>query len=390
MSRQHRPTALVIGGHFQGLGAIRALSQAGVSVALVDSEPNISRFSRDVSRYIMGPKVDDAPVFLTFLRRLAEQEGLAGAVIFPTDDETVHFLSTHHEALSPWFTSWMPPWAIIEPLYHKGVGYQLAERIGVPIPKTDYPENREEAASWEGPFPALIKPAVMRRFFKQTGHKVFRAMNTDELVRAYDRAAAILPADEILIQEQIPDVSRHLYSFCPVFDGEKTLARIVARRIRQHPMDFGQASTFAETVRRPELERLGETYLKAVGYSGLAEVEFVMDPRDGVYKFLEVNPRIWGWHTLALAAGVNLPYLCYRWAIGDPVQSQDYGDARWMRILTDVGVAVTECLKGRMRPTEYLESLKGSKTYAVWSGRDPLPFFAELMLLPYMMVKRGF
>ncbi len=387
---KHTFKAIVLGGHFQGLGAIRALGESGVSVVLMDHEPNISKFSRYVSQYIKSPDLSDREKYLQFLLKSCEKYSLQKAVLFPIDDETVHFLSINHAELSKYFNLWTPAWEFIEPLYHKGIGYKLAEKIGIPIPKTAYPQSIEDVAKWDGPFPALIKPAIMRSFFKQTGKKVFPAGNMIELQDAYKKAVQIIPASEILIQEEIPDVSNNLYSFCPLFDGSSTLARIVAKRIRQHPMDFGQASTFAEIVREPELETMGTRYLKSVGYSGLGEVEFIKDPRDGQFKFLEVNPRIWGWHTLAIAAGVNLPYLTYLWCIGEKITPSDYHNARWIRLLTDLAVGLSESLKGRWTLWEYMRTLKGAKTYAVWSLKDPLPFFVELFLLPFLIFKRGF
>ena len=92
----------------------------------------------------------------------------------------------------------------------------------------------------------------------------------------------------------------------------------MAHRMRQHPMDFGRATTLAETVDIPELEVLGSKLLLAAGYEGLAEVEFMFDTRDNTYKLLEVNPRVWGWHTLAGRAGVDLPFLFYQDAVGEP------------------------------------------------------------------------
>ena len=78
----------------------------------------------------------------------------------------------------------------------------------------------------------------------------------------------------------------------------------MARRARQHPMDFGHASTFAELVDIPEIRNIAERFLGLIDYYGLAEVEFMQDPRDGNYKLIEVNPRVWGWHTIAIASGV--------------------------------------------------------------------------------------
>ena len=89
----------------------------------------------------------------------------------------------------------------------------------------------------------------------------------------------------------------------------KIVTGIMARRARQHPMDFGHASTFAELVKIPEIQQIAEKFLSLIDYYGICEVEFIQDPRDGKYKLIEVNPRVWGWHTLAIAAGVDLPYL---------------------------------------------------------------------------------
>ena len=55
------------------------------------------------------------------------------------------------------------------------------------------------------------------------------------------------------------------------------------------------------------------------------------DPRDGRYKLLEVNPRLWQWHSLAAACGVDLPWIAYRDLIGDPLPpARMHGDGkRW-------------------------------------------------------------
>ena len=55
------------------------------------------------------------------------------------------------------------------------------------------------------------------------------------------------------------------------------------------------------------------------------------DPRDGRYKLLEVNPRLWQWHGLAAACGVDLPWIAYRDLVGDPLPpARMHGDGkRW-------------------------------------------------------------
>ena len=73
---------------------------------------------------------------------------------------------------------------------------------------------------------------------------------------------------------------------------------MTVRRRRQHPSDFGRASTFVETIELPEIEEPSCRFLAAIGYYGLVELEYKRDPRDGVCKLLDVNARTWGYHSL--------------------------------------------------------------------------------------------
>ena len=43
-------------------------------------------------------------------------------------------------------------------------------------------------------------------------------------------------------------------------------------------------------------------------------VEFKVDPRDGIPKLMEVNPRFWGSLQLAIVSGVDFPYLILKMA----------------------------------------------------------------------------
>ncbi|PYT21377.1 MAG: hypothetical protein DMG57_38840 [Acidobacteria bacterium] len=57
----------------------------------------------------------------------------------------------------------------------------------------------------------------------------------------------------------------------------------------------------------------------AMRFTGLVEIEFKRDSRDGKFKVLDMNPRVWGWHTLCGRAGVDFPYLTWLLVRGEPV-----------------------------------------------------------------------
>ncbi|MDD5529711.1 MAG: ATP-grasp domain-containing protein [bacterium] len=383
-------SAVVIGGDYQGLGIIRSLARENIPVYLLDFEPCIATSSLYVHKFSKCPPPEDEKAFIDFLIRFAEEEKLSNCLIYPTTDEMVRLLSVNRESLLPYYKISSPKWQITELLYNKKLTYNLAQKVGVPIPQTFYPSSIEELKKLNPEFPVIIKPAVKELFVKTTKKKAIPANNLNELVSAYETTSAIIKKEEIMVQEIIPDGPRNLYSFCSMFKNKTALATLVAKRIRQHPMVFGRATTYAETVDIPELEELGTKILSEADYYGLSEVEFIWDARDKKYKLLDINARTWGWHTLGNVVGINFPLVLYNDMMGLTQKSnKKMIDGKWMRLLTDLPVAMGEMIKGNLSSEDYVNSLTGTKD-AVWDDNDPMPFLKEIFLLPYLLKKRGF
>ena len=86
-----------------------------------------------------------------------------------------------------------------------------------------------------------------------------------------------------------------------------------------------------------------------------------------------------------------MPYLLYQDVMGEkmdiPVPREQM---KWVRLLTDIPTVFKESIKGRFKIGDYFKSMKGKKEFAVFAFNDPLPFFAEIALIPYLLKKRGF
>jgi predicted ATP-grasp superfamily ATP-dependent carboligase len=166
---------------------------------------------------------------------------------------------------------------------------------------------------------------------------------------------------------------------------------MVVRRARQHPPEFGRSSTYVETIELPLLEDLSERFLRAIDYYGLVEMEYKFDPRDQLYKLLDVNGRTWGYHTLGFGAGVDFPLMLYADQVGEPVEPRrGRSGVKWIRLVTDVPTGILEVFGGRQNWRLYLQSLLGFDVESVFSWEDPMPGLVELALIPYLAVKRGF
>jgi D-aspartate ligase len=385
-----KPGAVIIGGHFLSLGAARNLAKHGVPVYLVDEEICVAQFSRHVQRSFRCPGYEDETGFVEYLQGLAGIMGLEGGVLFPSTDESMRILSQHRNTLSEHFRVTSPDWDTVKHLYDKRLTNLLAQKQGVPVPWTCNPRGIEELAGPGIEYPVVVKPAISTHLTAQTKKKAYRADNFRELQSTYKGMAAIMDPAEILVQELVPGRAENLYSYFGFFEGGKPSAGYSARRLRQHPMEFGRASTYAITVNLPELEALAAKLLSGIGYTGLAEIEFMYNPKHSRFELLEVNARIWGWITLAVHAGVDLPYIAYAYMVGEQVSGQAFREGvKWMRLTTDIPTAAAEIRHGRLKPGDYLRSIWGSRD-AVFSIDDPIPFLAELMLIPYYARHRGF
>jgi D-aspartate ligase len=383
--------ALVVGGDYVGLGIVRSLGRKGVPVCVLDDERSIARYSRFASHGFRVASLRDERRAVDTVLDLGSRLGLTGWVLYPTREETVAAFSRHRDRLGQHFRVPTPDWSTVRWAWDKRNTYRLAGELAIPTPRTWYPQRLEDLDQVDADPPFAIKPAIKEHFFYATKAKAWRADTRSQLVERFERAVAVAGPGEVMVQELIPGDGSQQFAYCAFFKDGSGVASMVARRRRQHPPEFGRASTFVETTDLPLLETLSERFLKAIDYYGLVEVEYKLDRRDGDYKLLDVNARAWGYHTLGQRAGVDFPFLLYADQLGQQVQAcrADAG-VRWIRLVTDLPTAAYEFAHGQLDWRSYLRSLVGLHVESVFSLRDPLPGLAEVALIPYLSRKRGF
>jgi D-aspartate ligase len=383
--------AIVCGGCYLGLGIVRSLGHAGVPVCVIDDERSIARFSRYATHSVRVPDLRDEEQIVDTVLRVGDKLGLQGWVLFPTREEMVAAFARHRDVLEPQFRIPTPPWNTVQWAWDKRKTYRLADELGIPIPRTWYPRTLADLAEIDGEPPFALKPAIKEHFIYETKAKAWRANDAEELAERFTQAAAFVPEGEIMVQEMIPGDGRQQFAFCAFFKEGESVGSMVARRRRQHPPEFGRASTLVETVEIPLLEELSERFLRAIDCYGLVEVEYKLDPRDDRFKLLDVNLRAWGYHTLGPRAGVDFPYMVFADQVNEPVDPRRAQPGiRWIRLVTDVPTGAVEIAGRRVNWRAYLRSLKGLHVEAVFSREDPLPGLVEVALIPYLYVRRGF
>jgi predicted ATP-grasp superfamily ATP-dependent carboligase len=360
-------------------------------VCVLDDELSIARFSRYTRRAVRVTDLRDEGRTIETVLALGERLGLKGWVFFPTREETVAALSRHRDRLGECFRIPTAGWEVVRWAWDKRNTYRRAEQLGIPTPRTWYPRSVDDIAEIDADPPFVVKPAIKEHFFYATKAKAWRADTRAELRDLIGRALAILDPSEVMVQELVPGDGREQFAYCALFKEGEALATMTCRRRRQHPPEFGRASTYVETVDAPEIECLSKHFLRDIGYYGLAELEYKRDPRDGRPKLLDVNARTWGYHSLGQRAGVDFPALLYADQLGERFQPRRArAGVRWVRLATDIPTGLLEVASRRLGWRAYVRSVLRADTEAVFDRRDPLPSLVEAVLMPYLAVRRGF
>jgi D-aspartate ligase len=188
----------------------------------------------------------------------------------------------------------------------------------------------------------------------------------------------------------IPGGGEVQFSYAAVSSEGASIASLVARRARQYPVEFGITSTFVETVEQAAVEQAADRFLASIRFSGLVELEFKYDMRDGRYKLLDVDPRPWTWIALAGAAGLDFPWMQWWLARGQPVvPSRGRTGVAWTHASRDLVSAAQQMVSGALSPSQYWASPR-SAAFAASAADDPLPGILDLPVLIARMLRRRF
>ena len=383
-----RVGALVIGGDYRGLGIVRSLGRRGIEVWVAqcgDVLAGWSRYARGRLQWRDGTEADQTDFLLT----VARARGWDGWVLFPTAEDTAWLIARNHRALGARYRLTTSPWDEYRCAADKREAYRRARAQGIDTPRTWHPTSIEEVARLPVDLPVIVKPAVRITRNALTEAKAWRVDSHAALLSRYAEACTLLPEGWVMIQEVIPGGGEHQLAFAATCRDGEVLGWVAARRGRQFPTDFGRFSTFVETIDHPELTHMGHRLVADLRLTGMIEIEFKEDPRDGRLKLLDVNARAWGWHAIGRAAGVDFAYLAWRAAQGDRIRrTQGRAGIRWVWLTTDLPTSARELLAGRLRLRAYLRSLRPPIEGAIAASDDPLPLMLDAPLLAMRVLRR--
>jgi len=351
------------------VAVMRSLGKKGIEVTGGEELGfSIGFCSKYCKKKVIYPSPRNSPEkWLKFMLQELSQDGYD--VLLPMDDDTVMLTAKHKEILSKYTRIPVPDYETLMRAKDKAKAYAYALKNDIPCPKTYFISSLDDVRRLgrEIEFPVVIKPKDSSGSRGIVYVKDKRALY-NEYLRVHRRYQ--FP----LVQEYIPPGGMAYGVFALLNSDSEVRAIFAHKRIREFPISGGP-STLRKSVWRPDLVEMGLKLLKSMGWYGVAMVEFKEDPRDGIVKLMEVNPRFWGSLELSIFSGVDFPYLLYRMVMdGDvgSVTSYKVGvKCRWL-LPGDILHFLTNPKRFTMKPG-FLNFFDRNTKYDLLSFTDPGP-----------------
>jgi predicted ATP-grasp superfamily ATP-dependent carboligase len=352
------------------LGVVRSLGSHGMHVTSAAEEGrfNLAAYSRYVSRTVSCPAADQQPK--EYLEAL-EQELTRDRydLLLPTTDTTVTLVRHHRARLDCLVRVGLPANDVLAAALDKWLAIQAAQRNAVAVPRTWVFKsvNELEKVARDLPYPCVVKPRYPR-FWNGSGPMkkgAVRYVATREaLLRHFSDVGQTV--DAFLVQELVSGTGIGVFALTK--DGDP-LAVFAHRRLREaNPL--GSRASLAESIAPDDrLVAPALRLLKALGWTGVAMVEFKDAGSTTGPVLMEINGRFWGSLPLAIAAGVDFPLMLAQLMLGGPIPSP---------ALYKVGVRCRH-LKGDL--SYLIAALKGRPGH--WHGRYPSRLGAVLDIMPW-------
>ena len=369
-----RPLAVVLGD----IDLVRPLGMAGISSATFALPTDPVQWSRHVRARLpwVDPWTSPDGVLDALLTFAAAQP--CRPVLMPQRDPELLIVARHRERLAKAFRFLVADPDLVETLTDKVRFSELAERLGLPVPRTQHLRPAHgRPGDVDLRFPLVIKPAHRwREKWAPVGREA-KARHVPSPAALAELWPTLADLDlEVLAQEAVPGPETLIESHHAYVDADgRLVADFTGRKIRTRPAQYGH-STALEITSQPDVAALGREVLERVGLRGMAKADFKRAP-DGSLKLLEINARSTLWHHPAARAGVNLPALMYADLTGGarPAVGAVRPGVRWCSV-RDARAALGA--GGSVRG--WVRWAAGVEAFSELAWDDPMPFLGGTLL----------
>jgi protein-tyrosine-phosphatase/predicted ATP-grasp superfamily ATP-dependent carboligase len=289
------------------LSVVRSLGRYGLEVDVAwcpwNSPSLRSRYIRKVHA-LPEYRCDDT-AWIRALVELLERERYD--LVIGCNDACLLPLQQHRVEIEPAGRLDLLPDETFDICFDKRKTYDLAERLGIPVPRQRMIHSGAElealAAEWG--YPLVLKPrasvSLRDPSSKHYVTKVWAPADIAPALRDFDLAQGVP------VQENFTGRGAGVEVLAK--DGE-VLTAFQHERVHE-PLMGGGGSYRKSVALDPALLDATRRLMRALSYTGVAMVEFKRNRQTGAWALMEINSRFWGSLPLSLAAGIDFPRYLY-------------------------------------------------------------------------------
>jgi predicted ATP-grasp superfamily ATP-dependent carboligase len=331
-------------------------------------------------RYVAGlfvNKATDSDSLLNSVQAIGDAIGCP-TILLPLDDRGAVLAAEHAQALRRRFLIPHLPAELPRLLANKKSLYSLCRKIGMPCSEYVVPSSIDEVHEFIGhaTFPVFVKSG------EHSHHLGNRYSGC--IVERPKELLALLGAEDLLsktiLQEYIPGQDWVFHGYSNMQTG--CFLGFTGKKLRSYP-PFAGPTTLGVSVQNDALSEQTKSMLKAIGFSGIVDLDYRRDERDGRYKLVDFNPRVGGnFSMFEDDAGMDVVRALHLDLTGKIVKRAPMIEGRTFIVeLHDVCASLAYLRRGEITIRSWLRSLSGKRELAWWSWNDPLPFVAMVARL---------
>lgn len=368
---------IILGCDSNGYGVIRSVARFNRKIELVGLDYNYKSpglFSKFLSKKIIitDPNTNEAKT-VDDLISIGKQFSLKPVVII-TSDVFLSLFNKYREPLREKFLFNIPDKNLLDNLLDKRTQHQIISNLGVNVPKSILINNENfNTEEIDLDFPVFVKGAVPFIWKQHYTEKGFIANDKSEftsLIKKFSNKKLDLIVQELIIG---PNSNHFKVSAFYTKSGEPKLF-FSTQKVRQFPYDFGVGS-YMKSQRVDELLNVGKKIFDALNYTGIGSIEFKKDERDGQFKFIELNPRMWQQNYQATLAGLNFAEYYYNDCIGENVEFNDkfLENITYIDTVNDFqSFSVNKQITGESY-VDWVKQVLKADSYAFYEVKDVMP-----------------
>jgi len=334
----------------QSLVTVRSLGSRGLRIAALETlgglpAPTFS--SRWCQHKIVCPADEGTKDYLTYLEQVLDATG--ARVLITSSDGTIALIRQHREHLEQRVRIALAKEHALNIAVNKEQTLEIAKHLGMGIPRgvTTRAVSEVEAALREIGLPAVIKPVESWVSDEQRGTRIISQLVTtpDEARRAVEELTIF--GGTVLFQQFLSG-RRESLSFFYAY-GEIYASYAFWGKRTDPPL--GGVYVLRQSIALPEdTGKQAERLVREIDLEGYSQVEFRRDIAGNPY-LMEINPRFNLGIEVAVRAGVDFPYMLYRWANGDRIDAvKSYRIGGQMRSLGGDIATTLAAVRQRGRP----------------------------------------